>query len=148
MVGSLINDELVRMWKEAFVTYFRVLSRNWPGELRKTAKSLRIVGMMAKIRTRNLSNTNHKRYSLSHPALFVVLISFMCTVQRNASFSANLLILSSCLTIISPTWYSIMYTHVTVLFLTLLTETPRRYCRVLEWLWTGFWTGYWIYWPL
>jgi hypothetical protein len=30
MVGWLMNNEIKRMWKEAIVAYFKVLSRNSP----------------------------------------------------------------------------------------------------------------------
>jgi len=37
--GHFMNNELERMWKEALATQFSVLSRNLPGEQRKTTKN-------------------------------------------------------------------------------------------------------------
>jgi hypothetical protein len=95
-----------------------------------------MVGMLAKIRKRNFQNTNHTRCNLSHLSVFVVLVSYICTVPKERLFPFNIILL---VTIISPTLTSIMYAPVTVLFVMLITETTQRYFCVLEWLSTGFW---------
>jgi hypothetical protein len=41
-----VNDELKRMWKEAIVVKFQVLSMHLP---KKTTKNLRIAGIRAEI---------------------------------------------------------------------------------------------------
>jgi hypothetical protein len=42
-----VNIELERMWKEAVVTEFKVLSRDVPEGLNKPTKYLRIIGVPA-----------------------------------------------------------------------------------------------------
>jgi hypothetical protein len=50
MKGWWVNDELERMWKETVVTQFKVLSRRFPVELRKTTKkSVKVAGLRAEI---------------------------------------------------------------------------------------------------
>jgi hypothetical protein len=43
----MTNDEQERMWKEAFMALFKVISRHSPGGTEKNKKSLSIVGLCA-----------------------------------------------------------------------------------------------------
>jgi hypothetical protein len=60
VVGCLMNDEFERMWKEAVVAYFKVLSRYSPGGI-----SVSIIDVPAEIRKGYLQNIIKKRYSLN-----------------------------------------------------------------------------------
>jgi hypothetical protein len=45
-----MNNELERIWKEAVVAYFNVLSRHLPGEAEENyEKSVRFAGLQAEI---------------------------------------------------------------------------------------------------
>jgi hypothetical protein len=51
MVGWLILQKLERLWKEEIATYSRYCPSTFPGELRKTMKTLRTAGVLAEVRT-------------------------------------------------------------------------------------------------
>jgi hypothetical protein len=51
-----MNDELERMWKEAVVAKFKILSRYFLEGLRKTTNTLRIAGLRAVIWSQDLLN--------------------------------------------------------------------------------------------
>jgi hypothetical protein len=51
------NGELERTWKEAVVTYFKILYKDVFGGLRETTKNLRIPGLLAEIRISDLPHT-------------------------------------------------------------------------------------------
>jgi hypothetical protein len=60
MKGRQVNYELERIWKEAAVFYFKVLSRNFHGGTKEnhTKKpSVIVAGLRTEIDTQNLPNT-------------------------------------------------------------------------------------------
>jgi hypothetical protein len=54
--------ELVRMWEEAVVAYFEVLSRNFPGGTELLKASVMIVGLRAETQTRDFEYTKLQYY--------------------------------------------------------------------------------------
>jgi hypothetical protein len=66
-----MNDELERIWTEADVTYFRVLSRNSPGGTKETVDKLQDSRCPSKIRTKHLPDTNLDCYRYARSSYYV-----------------------------------------------------------------------------
>jgi hypothetical protein len=56
MVGSVMDNELEKMWKNVVIAYFSVLSQRSPRETEGNREDLRMVGVPADILTRDLLN--------------------------------------------------------------------------------------------
>jgi hypothetical protein len=73
----IVNHELGRMWKEAVVIYFKVLvlSKHLPGGTVENQENLRISGVQAEIRSRDVQDTKQANDST---AMFCADLTDVC----------------------------------------------------------------------
>jgi hypothetical protein len=66
------NDKFERMWNEAVLGYFKIVTQDFPGRTEKTTTSDRIAGFRAENRIRDLSNTVQKFSTLDRDLILSV----------------------------------------------------------------------------
>jgi hypothetical protein len=80
MVGWLVCHEFERIWDEVVAVSFQGLSRNFPGGLNESIKSLRMADLWVEISNRDLQKSQYKHSTVIFLALCALYILYFCCI--------------------------------------------------------------------